>query len=47
MKKTILYKTLFFCWAILALTGCDLDLQKNYGIFSGSQRYVLGVDSSY
>ena len=21
MKKTILYKTLFFCWAILALTG--------------------------
>ena len=30
MKKTILYKTLFFCWAILALTGCDLDLQKNY-----------------
>lgn len=63
MKKTILYKTLFFCWAILALTGCDLDLQKNYdyepsvddpyvkvhsvGIFPRSQRYVLGVDSSY
>lgn len=28
MKKTILYKTLFFCWTILALTGCDLDLQR-------------------
>ena len=28
MKKTILYKTLFFCWAILALTGCDLDLRR-------------------
>ena len=40
MKKTILYKTLFFCWAILALTGCDLDLQKNYD-------YEPSVDDPY
>ena len=63
-KRQYLYKTLFlFVGQFLALTGCDLDLQKNYdyepsvddpyvksdsvGIFSGSQRYVLGVDSSY
>lgn len=30
MKKTILYKTLFFCWSVLALTSCDLSLQKDY-----------------
>lgn len=30
MKKTIIYKTLFFCWAILALTSCELSLQKDY-----------------
>lgn len=30
MKKTILYKTLFFCWSILVLTSCDLSLQKDY-----------------
>ncbi len=40
MKKTILYKTLFFCWTILALTGCDLDLQKNYD-------YEPSVDDPY
>ena len=40
MKKTILYKTLFFCWTILALTGCDLDLQKNYD-------YEPSVDDRY
>ena len=40
MKKTILYKTLFFCWAILALTGCDLELQKNYD-------YEPSVDDPY
>ena len=40
MKKTILYKALFFCWAILALTGCDLDLQKNYD-------YEPSVDDPY
>lgn len=30
MKKTIIYKTLFFCWTILALTSCELSLQKDY-----------------
>lgn len=30
MKKTLIYKTLFFCWTILALTSCDLSLQKDY-----------------
>lgn len=29
MKKT-LYGTLFFCLTVLALTGCNLDLQKDY-----------------
>ena len=30
MKKTLLYKALLACWAILVLASCDLDLQKNY-----------------
>lgn len=29
MKKTI-YRTLFFCLSVIALAGCDLELQKNY-----------------
>lgn len=30
MKKTIIYKALFFCWTVLALTSCDLGLQKDH-----------------
>ncbi|WP_294617791.1 fasciclin domain-containing protein [uncultured Bacteroides sp.] len=29
MKK-IIYNTLLFCWTIIALSGCDLELQKDY-----------------
>ena len=29
MKKTI-YRTIFFCLSVIALAGCDLELQKNY-----------------